>query len=444
MAQYSVSRQRNYPTNANADIHEVNLLAHSNGEFVTTVNPWGKSVVTVDDDTVQHTSKNRRKVSTFEVTDFGTFIDGKDTDIWDEVTTGTASSTHDQYLGMVKLEVGSDAGDQVVRQTKRVQRYIPGRQNELSQAVIFGTPTVGVRRRNGIFDENNGAFFEDGGDGTYYCVIRRNTVSGPVETRVARENWNVDKLDGNGPSGITANPEAIQMILIEYEWYGAGQVEFNWVIGNNKYPIHQFDHANVTSSTWASTAALPIRVELTNVDGVAGPHTFYQGSHSFSTEGRTELIGRQSGISSAITGKTLTNANTFYPVLAIRLKTTSLDSVVIPDVFTGATLDNTSIFIRIIEGSTVTGGTWVSYGDESPVEYNITATSFTNGRVVDTTFVSSGNMGNQYKFPERSITQLTRQTTTTLADTATTFLIAIASTGSNKAAFASLGWIEVR
>jgi len=444
MAQYSKSRDSKQRPQKNDDIYEVNLLAHSDGEFVTTVNPWGKQVVTVDDDTVQHTSKNRRKVSTFEVTDYGTFKTGKDTRIWDEKVTGTASSTHEPYLGMVRLEVGSDAGDEVIRQTKRVQRYIPGRQSEVSITAIFGTPTTGVRRRFGLFDENDGAYFEDGGDGTYYVVCRRNTAGGVVEARVARENWNVDKLDGTGPTGIVAVTNNIQLMVIEYEWYGAGQVEFNFVIGNNKIPVHQFNHANVIGTTWASTATLPIRIELTNVTGAAGTHTFYQGSHSFSTEGTTTLLGRQRSISSAITGKTLINSNTFYPIVAIRLKSDSLNSVIIPDVFSGATLDNTSVFIRVLEDVTLTGGTWVSYSAESPIEYNITATSFTGGEIVDTKFISSGNMGESTLFPERSITQIQRKTTTTLGDTSTVFLIAIASTGSNKSGWASLGWIEVR
>lgn len=444
MAQYSKSRDSKQKPQKNDDIYEVNLLAHSDGEFVTTVNPWGNQVVTVDDDTVQHTSKNRRKISSYEIIDFATFKTGTDTRVWDEQFTGTASATHEPLLGMVKLQVGSDAGDEAIRQTKRVQRYVPGRQNELSAALLFGTPVTGIRRRFGLFDVNDGAFFEDGGDGTYYCVIRRKTVSGPVEVRVARENWNVDKLDGTGPSGIVADPTAIQLISVEYEWYGAGQVEFNFIINNNKFPVHRFNHANYIPTTWSSTASLPIRIELTNIAGTAGTHTFYQGSHSLSAEGTAAIIGRQRTISTPVTGKILTTANTFYPVVAIRLKSTELNSVIIPDAFSAATLDNTNIFVRVLEDVTVTGGTWVSYGPESPVEYNLTATGFSGGDLVDTNYISSGNMGNSYSFPERTVTQLQRQTTTTLGDTSSVFLIAVAATGANKAGWASLGWIEVR
>ena len=407
--------------------------------------PYGAPILRIDDTTKQHTSKNRVKVSTYEVTDYVTYTDGKHADIFDELVVGTGNSTHDTYLGMVKLEVGGTAGDSIIRQTQRVQRYIPGRQNEVSMSIRFGPTTTGIRRRFGLFNDENGAFFEDGGDGNFYVACRRNTAGGVIETRVAREDWSEDKLDGTGPSGIIADPEAIQLAVIEYEWYGAGQVEFKFVIDNNAYPVHKFNHANRQPTTWASIAALPVRVELTNVAGTAGTHTFYHGSHSFATEGRTEILGRQLSISSPTAGITTGNtANVFVPVVAIRLKSTALNSVVVPDVFSGATLDNTSIFIRAIEGATITGGTWVSYGTDSAVEYNLTATSFTGGDLIETIFVSAGNMGLQLKFSERTITQIPRTTTTTLGDTSSTFLIAIASTQANKNAWASLGWIEVR
>ena len=411
-----------------------------------TYDPYGYPVLRIDDTTKQHTAKNRVKVSTVEIADFATFTTGKDTDIWDEIVTGDdSSSEHDPYLGMVKMTVGPNVGDKVYRQTKRVQRYIPGRQGEVSMTMIFGTPTTGIRRRFGLFDELNGFFFEDSGDGTYRCVLRRNSALGVVdEESFTRAEWNVDPLDGTGPSGITADPTAIQHMSIEYEWYGAGMIEWNFIIENNKYPIHRIWHGNTHNHTWAAKAALPVRIEIENTGGAAGTHTFYQGSHSFGVEATTEILGRQNSISNPITGKSTGSANTFTPMVAIRLKSTALDSVVIPDEFSAATLDNTNIFVRAIELPTVTGGTWVSFSDDSAVEYNITATGYSGGQVLSTTFVNATNQGTIFTFPERSLTQLLRNTTTTLGDTSGIFLIAIASVGANKDGFASLGWIEVR
>lgn len=132
-----------------------------------TYDPYGRPVLRIDDTTKQHTSKNRVKISSYEVIGFNTFQYTKDTDVWDEAVTGTASSTVNTYFGMLEMTVGGNAGDQIVRQTRRVVRYVPGRQNEVSMSVIFGTPTPGIRRRFGLFNDTDGAYFEDGGDGTY-------------------------------------------------------------------------------------------------------------------------------------------------------------------------------------------------------------------------------------------------------------------------------------
>jgi len=155
-------------------------------------------------------------------------------------------------------------------------------------------------------------------------------------------------------------------------------------------------------------------------------------------------LGRQKSIASPLTGYTLTAANTFYPVVAIRLKSTALNSVVIPDFYAGATLDNTNVFIRVLEDAVITGGTWISYDSESAVEYNLTGTAVSGGTTLDTVYVSAGNQGSIFKLAERAITQLTRNTTTTLGDTPATFVIALATTNANKDGWASLGWIEVR
>ena len=118
--------------------------------------------------------------------------------------------------------------------------------------------------------------------------------------------------------------------------------------------------------------------------------------------------------------------------------------MVIPEFYAGATLDNTNVFIRILEDATVTGGTWVSYDSESAVEYNLTGTAVSDGTILDTVYVNATNQGNVFKLPERGITQLIRNTTTTLGDTPATFVIALATTNANKDGWASLGWIEVR
>ena len=404
--------------------------------------PYGAPIIRVDNTTQQHTAKNRLKVSPQELQYFNTFQYGRDTNIWDEVTTNGASLEFDQYLGMVKMSVTNQLGSQAIQQSKRVIRYIPGRQNELSFSVIFTMPVAGIRRRIGLFDELGGFYFEDGGDGNYYCVLRRNTAAGVVETRVAREDWNVDPLDGTGPSGYIGDPNAVQMVTFEYDWYGAGQVEVNWIIKNNKYPVHQFNTGNIEPHTWTQTPFLPVRKEITNVTGAAGTHSMYVGSTSIYAEAETNIVGRESNAASPITGKSTGNtANAYVPILSIRLKSDRLRGVVIPIDFQAATLDNTSIFFRLVSSPTLTGASWVSAGTESFVEYDVSATASTGGTVMKTGYLSSSNQGDVQSFDAKTNTQMGR---TNLGTASEILTIEVASTQANKSAFASMNWIEIR
>lgn len=402
--------------------------------------PYGKPVLRIDDTTKQHTSTNRVKMSSQEIGFFNTFQYNKDPQVWDEQFTGTASADFNQFLGGVEMTVGTTAGDQAITQTRNVMRYYPGRQNELVFTVSLAEPTAGIRRRMGIFDELDGMFFEDVG-GEYFVVIRRNTVDGPVETRIPRSDWNFDRLDGTGPSGISLDLTKIQMMVIEYEWYGAGQVEFKFVIDNNSFPIHRFNHGNVISETYMTTPFLPVRFELTNVTGEAGPAILFQGSAALRVEGTVSPLGREENVSTPLTGVTVPTLNTFRPVLSVRLRPDRLQGVAIPKSFQAATLDNTGLFYRIVRNNTLTGALFQNAEASSFIEFDFAATDSTGGETLQTGFISPNNQGNVFAFPENAILQLARNN---LGTTAENFTILCATTQSNKDVFASLSWIEVR
>ena len=388
----------------------------------------------------QFTGKNRLKTSPYQTAFFNTFQYGKESDVWDEATTGTASAVHNANASNIVMSVGSTAGDKIIRQTRQVMRYIPGRASLISFAIRLETPVVGVRRRFGVYDENNGTFFEDDG-GTYAVVLRSKASGSVVETRVTRDNWNGDKLDGNGPSQITADPVAIQMINIEYEWYGAGQVVFSYTIDGETHAIHTFNIANRQNQVWCSTPFLPIRVELENVTGAAGTHYIYQGSNSLTQEGEPEKLGTLISYSNSISGTTLPVANTFYPVLSLRLKPTDLAGIVLPRSLQVATNDNTNVFWRLVENPTLTGGTWINHPNPDAItQVNTTATAATGGVVILSGFTVGGG-ANLIDLDDKAALQIGRSSLGTVSDI---YTLECAAPNTNKAALAVLNWLEQR
>jgi hypothetical protein len=400
----------------------------------------GKPVLRITDSSGDYTSKNRIKVSTFETLFFNTFQFGKETDVWDEAVTSGGSATHDPTFSGVIMEVDSTEGAQVIRQTRNVMRYIPGRSSELSFAIRLQTPVTGVRRRFGLFDENNGFYFEDGGDGNYYCCIR--SSSGPTLTRIPREQWNGDRLDGQGVSGITADPTAQQLVVFDYEWYGAGAVKIKFVIDGAAHTIHTFYHANRIPTVWCATPFLPIRVELTNVTGAAGTHRLFQGSNSLISEGEVGKLGIAQNITSSITGKSLGSPNTFRPVLSIRLKSTALSGIVLPAYFQAVSLSNANIFYKLITNAVLTDANFVDMPDlNSFTQYDESATAYSGGVDIDSGFISVNAQGLQIELNQDTKYQLGRGSLGAVSDTLT---LAMASPTNNATAAGTMAWIEQR
>jgi len=367
-------------------------------------------------------SKGRLKVQTQQTIFFNTFQYGKETDVWDESAVNGASAVFDTSFSQIRMQVTNQTGSTVIRQTRNVQRYTPGRTQTIAFAVRLQTPATGIRRRFGMFDGNDGFFFEDcgtvdpdTGEPQYACVIINSDGATPTVERIYRKDWNGDKLDGNGPSGFTANPQAQQLVMMDYEWYGAGQVSFMFVINGLPRVIHTFNHGNRLQSPWAKTPFLPIRLEIENLTGAAGTHYLWQGSNSILAEGSVEKLGIAESILTPLTGVNMPRSNTFYPIVSIRIKNTALTGIVLPTYFQASTLDNTDIYYKLIRNATV-NGTWVDHP-------------------------ASGAGAGQIRVDTDTVYQLGRSSLGTVSDTLT---LAIAAKNANKNAVATLTWIEQR
>jgi hypothetical protein len=231
------------------------------------------------------------------------------------------------------------------------------------------------------------------------------------------------------------------MINIEYEWYGAGQVIFSYTIDGETHVIHKFNTANRQDNVWCSTPFLPIRVEIENLTGAAGTHYIYQGSNSLTQEGEPEKLGTLISYSNPITGTTLPAANTFYPVISLRLKPSDLAGIVLPRSLQVATNDNTNVFWRLVENPTLTGGTWIDHPNPDAItQVNTTATAATGGVTILSGFTVGGG-ANLIELDEKASLQIGRSSLGTVSDI---YTLECASPNVNKAALAVLNWLEQR
>jgi hypothetical protein len=319
-----------------------------------------------------------------------------DNNLWvnDTSAAGTFTVAFNAAQGLVDLTIDTASGSKIIRETTKVFSYQPGKSLLVMSTFVMAQTKTNLRQRVGYFGASNGLYLEQNGSSVYF--VERSFVTGvTTDTLVAQANWNQDPLNGTGPSGITLDLSKAQILYIDIEWLGLGTCRLGFIIDGVFVPAHNFNHANLITTTYITTASLPLRYEIENVAGTSSSSTMKQVCSTVISEGGYELRGLQQAIGTDIlTPRTLTTAGTLYPVISIRLKSTRLDGIVILTALSIMGITNNANYQwRVVASGTTTGGTWVSAGTSSAVDYNITGTAIAGGRILASGYFQGSNQG---------------------------------------------------
>jgi hypothetical protein len=391
----------------------------------------------------QHDAFGRLRVSN-PLTLFDSSHRYRDNNLWSGLVVGTGSTVgFVTTQGLINIGIGTTAGCSVIRETTKTFSYQPGKSLLVLNTFVMNAPKTNLRQRVGYFGADNGMYFEVDGNTAYF--VERSLSTGS-ETKVAQSSWNIDKLDGTGISGITLNLSKAQILWMDIEWLGLGTVRMGFVIDGKFIHCHSFHHANIIESTYITTASLPIRYEIANTGITTSVSNLKQVCSTVISEGGYELRGIQQAVGIAVTSpRTLTTQGTFYPIISLRLKTSPnfLDAIVILTALSVMPIATGFYNWQLRASGTTGGGDWVSAGDDSAVNYNITGTSYTGGRILGSGFFSASNQGTTqidilkealFKF------QLERNG---LTSTPFEIALVVASNANNNTVVASMDWEEV-
>lgn len=369
----------------------------------------------------------------------------RDNGLWATSTGVGGTSAFSTSGGLVNLNVTTTSGSEIIRETYKCFSYQPGKSLLILSTFVMNPAKAGLRQRIGYYGPSNGMYLEL--NNTSLAFVERSSSTGSlVETRVEQADWNVDKMDGTGPSGFTLDVTKAQILWKDIEWLGLGTVRLGFVINGQFVHCHSFHHANLIEATYITTASLPLRYEITNTAATTSNSTLKQVCSTVISEGGYELRGLQQAIGTAVnTPYALTVSGTYYPIASIRLKTANLDAIVIPTAISlMSSGGNSNYSWRVAASTTTSGGTWTSAGADSSVEYNLSGTSSSGGRIVAQGYFSAANQSTNvvdilrealFKF------QLERNTFTSTPYEFSVLVAANSSTGS--AVFGAVDWEEV-
>lgn len=313
------------------------------------------------------------------------------------VSGGTITFNPNQSSAL--LTTTSSVTSSAIHQTKIYHNYIPGKSQLIFSTFCFKAAVTNVTKRTGYYDDKDGIYFEQNGAGILSFCVRTNTSGTPSDTsKTTQANWNVDKCNGTGASGYNLDITKTQFFFIDFTWLGLGRVRCGFLVDGKYIIAHEFKTSNTISVPYMATPNLPIRCEIFNT-GVTTGGSFNQICSTVISEAGDSDAGQDwstlnTTLRSIAAGATL-------PIIAIRLTSTyqtylnrlfarlqefSLYSVKEPLVYKVVKLPNISF---------LTGATWTSVDSRSGVEVSVDATSYTDGLVFATGYVSAavGNRG---------------------------------------------------
>lgn len=352
---------------------------------------------------------------------------------------GTVTHLPDQSSALLSV---AGAGDSVIRQSRSYLRYQPGKSLLVLMTFLMGTPAANVTRLVGYGDDLNGIFLKEE-NGDISLVLRSNVTGVVTETEVPQASWNMDPLDGTGVTGRTVDIAKVQILVIDLEWLGVGRVRVGFNIEGRTMYVHAFDHANFVTSTYITSANLPVRYEISST-GAAGD--MKQICAQVASEGGfNENRGRPFGYDRSGAGKSI--STTLVPVLSLRPKVLINGIVnratIIPQSIALFVTGNAVLWKLIYNPATLTGATWtVDRGGSA--EADVAATAFTGGTVIQSGYVPSGGQNTQNATGSTPTQLLTRLPLTLDIDglNPTNLVLACQGLGGNATVYAALNALE--
>lgn len=181
---------------------------------------------------------------------------GNNIDFHDK-TTGSGNITPILNEAAIQLIVQGNIAGTAIHQSKRYHHYMPGKSQSILASFVLNPALAGTTKRLGYFDDDNGIFFEQDGQGNLSFNIRTYVSGAPnISEKVNQNEWNGTKYN--------LDVTKTQLLFIDFQWLGVGKVRCGFVEGNDYILCHTFYHANVTDKVFMSNPNLPIRCEISS------------------------------------------------------------------------------------------------------------------------------------------------------------------------------------
>lgn len=229
-------------------------------------------------------SFSRLRVSTPQAIFDAQFTYGLQPLLFEQIVSGTgAAVAHDATNRLAVLTLASTPTDgTAAMQSFEHFRYQPGKSQLVFVTFNMVEAADDVTKFAGYSDGSNGIEFRLA-SGVPQVAVLSSTYAG--DEVVNQGDWNLDTLDGNGPSGIDLDVTKTQIFVIDLQALYVGRVRVGFDLDGLVIYCHEFKHANLIADPYMATANLPIRAGMVNEGSAAASTTMRFICCSVSSEG---------------------------------------------------------------------------------------------------------------------------------------------------------------
>jgi hypothetical protein len=299
------------------------------------------------------------------------------------VTTTTSGGTVTASNSMAVISSGAGASGSAQLQTQRRLRYRTGRETYCYFTALFTGTSANSTQWIGCYDSNDGAAI--GYNGTAFSVLFRQNG---VDTATPQSSFNLDKLNGTGPSGFNINPANINVFRIAWGWLGAAPILYQILDQNSQWiTFHQIIWNNLHTTPHFINPILPITaaVNWTAASTVSLSTASWSGG---SVETASQSSQRYFSAANS-TPTTIAAAIAQTPLLIIQNNTTyngypnHTEARLV--VVTGGQVSTSfqTCMLRIRKNATLSGTSFTSVNANSVMSYSTTGTTTGGTEIFD-------------------------------------------------------------
>lgn len=231
-----------------------------------------------------------------------------------------------------QLVITGNGNGWYISQSRKFCSYQPGKSLLFMASGIicpsnstFTTYIPGYTGRIGYYSNNvfisgtsytvpyNGLYYEYGSSGISICLANNGVI-----TTYPQSSWNLDTMNGLGPSGLNLDFKNTQLFVMDLEWLGVGRVRFGFYAYGKIQYCHQITNINALKNPYTGNINLPIRYELIGTGSPATQAYMLQICATVISEGGYNPIGKPFSISSGINPVSITSTDIEVPVLILR------------------------------------------------------------------------------------------------------------------------------